>query len=272
MIVQTAADGAKRFVITMEEHMSLATQFAAHFGNDTFAGLDPRDEMMDVVAHHDAGWHDFDTKAPADPGTGYPYNLSETPFELTGQTSRLSPDFNEARHAFCGLLSSMHSWGLYHGRYGISDIVLLDKLKDQNRDAAKELLDGELARQERLKETLRANPETASWVEEGQLMRCYKQLQFFDTLALYFNRTHEGARDEGVFPCVPTADGGEVTVTVTPLGDGTYRVAPFPFDTNPLEVSFAGRYLTPQANADGSLADVLSRIAPERQSYTLVSA
>ena len=56
----------------------------------------------------------------ADDATGLPYNLVETPAEHITVTSRRSPEFNERHHAYCGLLSSMHSWGLYNGRYGLS--------------------------------------------------------------------------------------------------------------------------------------------------------
>ena len=52
-------------------------------------------------------------------------------------TSRLSPDFNERHHPYCGLLSSMHSWGLYNGRYGLSKLVLLDNIPPDDRPVAK---------------------------------------------------------------------------------------------------------------------------------------
>jgi hypothetical protein len=107
-------------------------------------------------------------------------------------TSKPSPDFNEAHDPFSGLLSSMHSWGLYNGRYGLSDLVLLDKVAEQNLSAAEKMLSLEEARQERLKDRLRAVPETRDKVGDDQLMQAYKQLQFFDTLALYLNRVHEG--------------------------------------------------------------------------------
>ncbi|MDA0664124.1 MAG: DUF3891 family protein [Proteobacteria bacterium] len=251
MIVQTAPDGAPRFVIRMCEHTALSDRFADAFGNDRFAPVDDPAARF-IIANHDAGWAELDNEFRIDPATGYPYNLTETPFELIMGTSRGSPDFNEAHDPFSGLLSSMHSWGLYNGRYGLSDIVLLDKVAEQNVPAAEQMLAHEETRQERLKEALRDSPDTREKVAGDRLMQAYKQLQFFDTLALYFNRTHEGGRSEAVFPHVPVSETEDVDVTVTPLGDSTYRVAPWPFDGDRLTVSFDGRYMQPEPGNDRS--------------------
>ena len=35
----------------------------------------------------------------------------------------------------CGLISSMHSWGLYNGRYGLLKLVLLDKIASRGSAA-----------------------------------------------------------------------------------------------------------------------------------------
>ena len=52
--------------------------------------------------------------------SGFPCGLGSGPVPNVVHTSKLSPNFNENKHAYCGLLSSMHSWGLYNERYGFS--------------------------------------------------------------------------------------------------------------------------------------------------------
>ena len=268
MIVQTAPEGARRFVIRMSEHTALSDSLAGAFGNDRFAPVeDPASRY--IIANHDAGWADLDDEFRIDPATGFPYNLAETPFDLIMGTSKASPDFNEAHDPFAGLLSSMHSWGLYNGRYGLSDVVLLDKVAEQNVPAAEAMLAGEEARQARLKETLRDRPDTRDKVEDRRLMQAYKQLQFFDTLALYFNRIHEGARAEAVFPNVPMSETADAEITVTPLGDGVYRVAPWPFAGDRLTVEFDGRYMAPEPGRERS--SVAPDLPVESQSVTLVA-
>ncbi|MCZ6591848.1 MAG: DUF3891 family protein [Alphaproteobacteria bacterium] len=268
MIVQTAPAGEPQIVITMTEHMALAGRFARAFGNAAFEPIEPREEVLYIVDHHDAGWADVDAKAAIDSETGLPYHLQNTPFETIVETSRASPEFNSRRHAYCGLLSSMHSWGLYNGRYGLSDHVLLDTLAAENRSTADEMLEGELSRQERLKAELASNPETAAWIEQGHLFQNYKQLQFFDTLALYFNCAHEGARVEQTFEHIPRNPREDVTVTVRPTGEGVYHVSPYPFADDPLDVSFTGRSMVP--DPDRKTAD-LGSIATDRQTIMLTA-
>jgi hypothetical protein len=269
MIVQSAPNGQPRLVITMAEHTALAGQAARAFGNDRFEPVSPAEEVLYIIENHDAGWADLDREAPPDAGTGLPFNLVETPFERIVKTSAGSPDFNSKRHAYCGLLSSMHSWGLYNGRYGLSDLVLLDKLADENREEADRMLDGELDRQNRLKAELAGDPATAAWIEDDHLMQNYKQLQFFDTLALYFNCTHEGARQPQSFEHVPMNRREDTTIEIEPLGESRYRLTPYPFAQDDLALSFTGRYATP--NPNGEPVDI-SGIERSRQSVRCVAS
>src|SRR5262245_52841654 len=203
MIIQTARAGDGRLAVMMHEHTALSGQFARAFGNDQFEPAQPAELVTYVVSHHDAGWAAFDRDPVTDEATGLPYNLIETPAQHITRTSALSPAFNERHHPYCGLLSSMHSWGLYNGRYGISSMVLIDRIPPQDRPLADTMLDAELARQQRLKAEIANDPDAAAWLDERHVFQNYKQLQFFDTLALYFNRTHREARTEQTFTHVP---------------------------------------------------------------------
>jgi hypothetical protein len=199
-----------------------------------------------MIEHHDVGWRELDANAPANPDTGLPYHLVETPFEWIVQTSSRSPEWNSEHHPYGGLLSSMHSWGLYNGRYGMSEMVLLDTLAEENRESADRMLEGERARQEALKARLADDPETAPWIEAEHLFQNYKQLQFFDTLALYFNCTAEGSRKPATFSHVPRTRSDDTDVSIRPVGECVYALTPFPFGGDEIEVGFTGRYLTPR--------------------------
>ena len=258
MIVQSNPTGDAHFVMTMSEHTALAGKFAAHFGNEAFEPVQPRDLMLHVVTHHDAGWQELDSNPQLDTTTGLPYNLVQTPFEWIIKTSSASPDFNAAYHPFCELLSSMHSWGLYNGRYGLSDKVLLDSLSADFRPAVDEMLEYERARQARLIACLKHNHESARWVEEETLMRSYKQLQFFDTLALYFNCHHPSERQITEFTHIPTSAGLDTTVAIEPLTKGRYRLSPYPFDEDELGVQYSGKLLEPRQDANIMRDDLAS--------------
>lgn len=273
MIIQTAAAAeGPFFAIRMDEHTDLAAQFARAFGNDRFEPVEPRDIMVDVISNHDKGWVDFDADPKTDPRTGLPYNLVDTPAEYITKTSAASPDFNEKRHLYAGLMSSMHSWGLYNGRYGMSEMVLIDKIPPEDRHLADRMLEGEIRRQKALKEKLAADPEAAAWCSDAHLFQNYKQLQFFDTLALYFNRTHEGAREEMSFAHVPLSSASDVTVTIVPRERGVYALSPYPFADDPTEFSFAGRYIAPLSRGVArSWRATLDAARVERQRITLVA-
>lgn len=271
MIIQTAPQDAPRLAITMDEHTALAGSFARAFGNANFEPVEPREIMLYVISHHDKGWVEFDAAPKLDPKTGLPYNLVDTPAEYITRTSAASPDFNQKQHAYAGLISSMHSWGLYNGRYGTSDKVLINTIAPGERHLADRMLEAELKRQARLKAELAKDAEAAKWIDDEHLFQNYRQLQFFDTFALYFNRDHEGARGAATFPRVPMSKKKEATITVRPLEPGVYAVSPYPFSENQMQFGFSGRYVTPRGGE--SERDFAARLADTPrawQRFTLV--
>lgn len=237
MIVQRTLPGEMPIVIRNADHAVAAADFAQHFGNDRFAPAEPRGLARWVALHHDAGWIPIDEKPLRNPETGIPYHLADTPMPLLLSKSVASPDFNEAYHPWCGLLASMHTWGLFNNRYGLSDKVSIRTRPPEYENEIQGVLDRELARQRRLTDRLRESSHTAAWVVPAALMASYKRLEFFDTLALHFQHLGSGLRESALFPHVPAGPGeGDVTVAVEMIGDSTATVTPYPFDKSPLTV------------------------------------
>ena len=84
----------------------------------------PTNEVLYAVDNHDRGWDDYDQQPIVDPQSGLPFIMANTPPKDAVTTNKGSPDFNEAHHPYSGLLSSMHTWGLYNKRYGFSRFML----------------------------------------------------------------------------------------------------------------------------------------------------
>jgi hypothetical protein len=271
MIVQSAETGHPHFVIASTDHATMALQFAQMFGNETFSALEPMDLMGYVVRNHEAGWEALDQQPLRNPKTGLPYHLSEIPELLHIQKAKLSPVFNEQHHPFCGLLSSMHEWGLYNRRYGLSDKALINEISDENRNALKAFLKDQLDYQGRLKAQLADNPATAGLIEPAKLFHSYKLLEFFDTLALYFNRFHEGSWGTETYFNVPRHVEDDVTVTVGPLRPRTVTVDPWPFRTNDFEVSCVGRYLRPLPE-EVDMVEMFRATTMEAQTFVVAAA
>jgi hypothetical protein len=281
MMTQTAPEGEKNFVMTMMEHMDLCTQMARAFGNDRFESLHPFDEVLYAVANHDRGWDDYDQQPIIDPQSGLPFIMAKTPPQEAVKTNKGSPDFNEAHHPYCGLLSSMHTWGLYNKRYGFSRFMLRMRpgtvsvpVLDANRVMIDSMLDGEIKRQERLKTKLSENPATRTLIEDPRLFQNYKQLQFFDTLSLYFHLYHASERGNETYIHVPISAGEDTTVEVRQVSDRVYSVDPFPFAGERLTLVCKGRYSGPlPAGCDRAQAGALLRALPvDHQTYELVPA
>ncbi|MBT5051048.1 MAG: DUF3891 family protein [Rhodospirillaceae bacterium] len=280
MMIQNAPDGEPRFICLMTEHMDLCRQFAEAFGNDRFEKPVPFEETVYAISHHDRGWDQFDANPVLDPKSGFPTGVGGAKGPGGAETTRLSPEFNEKRHAYSGLLASMHTWGLYNARYGYSDFRVRIggstsiPISPDMADETNGILEGEIARQNRLKDMLAADPATKDWVDEDRLFQNYKLLQFCDTLALYFNLRHTTERTEEIYIHVPQSRTSDASVTVKPLGDDTYSFAPFPFAGDSLDVSCTGRYFTalPGDEASGDLAAALQNIPVETQVHRFVAA
>jgi len=259
--------------IMMYEHTALCGQFARAFGNDQFERLSPLELMIYVASNHDAGWAEFDRDPVTDARTGLPYNLIDTPAEFITVTSRQSPDFNQQHHPYCGLMSSMHSWGLYNGRYGLSKLVLINNISPQDRPIADRMLAGELERQKRLKEQIAKDSQCSGWLDEKKLFQNYKQLQFLDTLALYFNRIHPRERARQEFENVPLSTTADTTVTIEPRHNGVYALSPYPFAASGAEFAYAGRRLAPSARGvNGTWQKVLKETPTEWETFRLIAA
>lgn len=153
----------------------------------------------------------------------------------------------------------------------LAKIVILG-MGDEAKATLKPFLDGELERQKHLKNELAQDPVAAGWIEEKHLFQNYKQLQFFDALALYFNCVHEDAREATEFPHIPLTADEDVTIALRPTAKGVYGLSPYPFGEDPLKVSFVGRWLVPLAGGDDDLKQALDAAAPDQQLATLVSA
>lgn len=269
MIVQTAPEGKSHLVILQTDHAILSGEFATAFGNDEFETVAPFDAMVYVAGHHDDGWAPIDAKVEMDVNTGLPYHLTQTPLPYLVATSAGSPKANEAHDPYSGIISSMHTYGLFHGRYGLSDKIFIDLIPPEHKPAMEAMLADELTRQERIKAELGKNENTAVFVTDATLFHNYKRLQFFDTLALYFHMVHKEARTDAQFLNVPRALGDDVTITLKPVGDGIYSLNPYPFKEPEMRFSYQGRYMMPQPQGT-DLKSLLATIEPTTEEITLV--
>ena len=98
-------------------------------------------------------------------------------------------------------------------------------------------------------------------------------LQFFDLLALYFNRIHPSERTEQTFEHVPLNAGQDASVTLRPREPGVYEMAPYPFAANAAEFAFAGRFIEPrQHQCKNGWSSILRKTPTSWERFRLVAA
>jgi Protein of unknown function (DUF3891) len=278
MMTQTAPEGEPHFVNTMLAHTQMCGQMARAFGNDRFERPAPFEEVVYIVENHDRGWDHYDANPGIDPTTRLPYIMVRTPTPDLVKTNRGSPDFNEQHHPYCGLLSSMHTVGLYNGRYGLSSFVArtqsttsIDVARD-HRGLIDTMLAYEEGRQVRLKSAVSSEAATRDWVADNHLFQNYKQLQLLDTLSLYFHLRHAGERGDQSYVHVPINAEEDTGVALRKIDERTYSLDPYPFGPERLTITCRGRYVMPFA-ADFPAENVgaaLRELPEDRQSYELV--
>ncbi|MGE0628722.1 MAG: DUF3891 family protein [Hyphomicrobiaceae bacterium] len=272
MFIQSAPSGRPSRAIMMHDHTALSGQFARAFGNAEFEAPAPLDLVVYIISNHDAGWAEFDRNPTTDPATGLPYTVFSTPTQYILPTSKGSPDFNQRHHAYCGLLSSMHTWGIYNGRYGFSSSGRIRRTDPSERASIDAMLAHELERQNALKAELGGSDTTEKWIAKGRLFQNYKLLQFCDLLAIYYNTIHPEQRAEQTFTHVPMSTDRDVTVTIRPKTTGVYAVSPFPFAAEGTEFAFPARTLAPgRHQRDGGWSRVLATVPTEWETFRLVA-
>jgi len=242
-------DESRLLVVLQTDHSRVAGQLATHWSNDTFAEPKPWLSMILAAQEHDTGWWEWELKPtlndqarPADyiSGGGIPRAV-HVAFDRNGIRRVLEQD------RYAGLMVSMHQAGLNNQGFG-----MLPHMPD--RSAVPQVAQF-LREQEELRgtliEDLRRSPAFAPYVSEEQIWTNYKLIEVFDQLAqILCNRypLNSAERKNGPptalkhVPVLPGAD--DVTLTLQAVDKHTAILRPYPFDVDPLAISFPARLVT----------------------------
>jgi Protein of unknown function (DUF3891) len=230
MIVRELPDG-RVWAITQENHADLAAQFAAHWGNQTFARLQPFDSMLFATTYHDSGHREIDAQIPFDVESGRPYGHRNLPQERRGSQAGNFAWLGE-RDRYGALVVSMHHSGLRKNRY---DTVAAKR----NGEAGERTTFSGMNRAFDDLEPWQREIATSLGLDEPSNRRAfwtnYCMLQVFDLLSLYF--CLDGYQGESLAETtlrgIPMAYEGDAVadVRIVPVGESRVRMDPFPFDT-----------------------------------------
>jgi hypothetical protein len=240
MIVQPRGD--RLLLIRQTDHAALSGMLAEHWGNETFAALDPHESLLIAAGHHDDGWRLWEAAPRVDPATRRPYQFTDLPLAEHLAFYQHGIDTVRARDGYAGLLVCMHLAGLYRMRLGTDSPFGLRPLPpDEERDL-RGILDRLGDQQRQMREQLSAAGVAARLLQDPVLGINFRLLQVFDRLSLYFCTAPPAERQ---IAAVPTDYAGHpVPLSLRPVDERTVEVSPFPFRSSPLEVAVRASTVT----------------------------
>jgi uncharacterized protein DUF3891 len=279
MIVAEGPDTYR--LITQNDHGDLAGQFAAHWGNDKFARLNPYQSMVLAAEAHDNGWWDWDINPSVDE-KGAPLTFSRTPREFRSNFYGKGIDNVIGRDLYAGLIVSLHGVGLPQQRYGTmaSMVNRVDEYSLKfigEREPTHKLMMEQVGRMEQY----------AGMNTEDQIWFNYRMMQVFDRLSLFFcaNFDIAGVGDTGSHSTTGSVFyGSSMKPTPTRFGqeDGEVRLRvdkkkviaePYPFDQSAFTVSVRGRMIPRRAyKSQEDFRETYSTTSRELFEFTIAAA
>jgi Protein of unknown function (DUF3891) len=213
-------EGDLLIAIGQPSHAWVSGQIARAWGNERFGAVEPWEEVCLAAEQHDLGMAAWDAAPTLNPDTNLPHSFIEMPVETHVELWRRAWELVLPQSRYAALLVSMHGTALYELRD-------LAKLRDDQAD----LVRAYLAEQRVIQQRLRAPGD--EHVERNQ--RLIWTWDAF-SLALCLDWSPHTLR------AVPAAD-GTVDVELTPAGERTVRVDPWPFAAERVTVRCEGRRL-----------------------------
>jgi hypothetical protein len=252
------------WLVTHPDHAHLAGAIAAHWGNDLFTSPEPRPNVLLGINSHDDGWALRDA-TPSITKAGKPSAFS---VELVGKYSAFEEidlqDYLNVREravaevatkdAYAALLVSKHTYNLLTARADRSTIApeqlpLLDAFLDRQRTL-----------QSGLNTTIRADSSfTSEHACDATIEDHFRLLQACDNMSLL--TCVDFAAPATLLHPLPTIDGHQ-EITVTPLGNRTFRLTPYPLDQQKITIEFPARHVTGKTFASSSELSTVFTAAP----------
>ena len=250
MIVRPTGDTAE--IVMQVDHAVISGQLAEAWAGEIAA----RDSLIVAARLHDIGWRHWEAEPRLNTDTDQPTNFLNVQIDEHLRLYRLGIEEVAAVDPYAGLLVSMHSAGIYTGRYGTQPALKLTRAPD-----VQSLVDDFVAEQEARYEAVRDGLD----VSQDELWRNYLLLQVFDRLSL---RVCLGdPAGPGPMEVVLPEDR---TLTITLDDDGIERLDPWPFAADEVTVEIPWRVVPLDGYADDAALQAAIATAPVTQRRTLL--
>jgi len=242
-------DENRLLLILQIDHSRITGWFAAHWGNDNFAQPTPYTAMVLAAQEHDTGWWDWEIK-PQVNSEGLPPDYIGSIRHLGGKVwldfYRHGIERLAEQDPYAGYMVSLHSDGLLTQGRGLLPYMPDFQVYPEVREF--------IAEQERyrahLLERLQSSKIYRDFVSDEQLWTNFKLMEVYDQMGQFVSNRYpfnDTARKNGPTNTLsnvptPTRPGKEDTILTFSIQDESRAiVTPYPFDIDPLPVSFQAR-------------------------------
>jgi Protein of unknown function (DUF3891) len=251
----------KRIMLALQiDHSRVAGYFAAHWGNQVFDRPAPYTSVVLAAGEHDIGWWEWEMCPSTLNDRGYPLDYHDGSLKYLGQ---LRLDFYKhavdrvmSRDPYAAMLMAMHGVALMNAGYG-KYAYPPDRTSDPR---VKAYVDHQDALRLKILRELRQSEQYKPYCSEEQVWTNYEYMEIFDVLAQFVcNRYPLNSQARKLGPTntlndidVPTKHGHKtVRMIIDTVAKHKAILRPYPFDIDPLPLSFAARLVPNRAYKDG---------------------
>jgi hypothetical protein len=233
---------------------------AAHWGNETFAQPKPYTSVVLAAQEHDNGWWEWEMKPSTLNDQGYPLDYHDGSLKYLG---KFRLDFYRngvnrviERDPYAGLIVLMHGVGLMNAGYGMFTYP-----PDRSADPrVKEYIEDQEALRLRLLDDLGRSENLREFLTDEHIWMNFKLMEIFDQMAQFLcnryplnckARRHGPSHTLNNVPAPIGPGRGERTLTLDVIDETRAIVRPYPFDVDPLPISFPARLVPKRTYSSG---------------------
>lgn len=247
------------------EHARMTGELVEAWGGGGFEPVGSAASVRLAAEMHDAGWAEVDAEPRVNPATARPYSFLDIPQNVHVAAHTRTVERASLADPYAGLLTSLHSAGLYRRRYGYLPHIPYRPIAPEHEAA----VDRFLALQDQIQDDLQylLRPEAE------ELWTHYRWFQLWDMLSLYLCMLHPQDVGNQMLLCrVPVRPGGpEADLYLSALDSDRYAVAPWPFKPAELTLRWQASLLPDRDYVSDEDLQRAYAIAPrEEQSVTII--
>jgi Protein of unknown function (DUF3891) len=241
----------ERILLALQiDHSRLAGYFAAHWGNRDFDRPQPYASVVLAAGEHDIGWWEWEMKPSTLNDRGLPLDYHDGSLKYLGQLRldfyKNSVERVRSRDPYAAMLMAMHGVSLMNAGYG-KYAYPPDRTGDPRVRA---YVDDQESVRTNLTRELQQSDEFKDYLSDENVWTNFEYIEVYDQLAQFVcNRYPLNSRARKLGPSntlndvdVPTKKGQRpVKINIDPVATNKAVLRPYPFDIDPLPVSYNAR-------------------------------